>query len=121
MAVRLVPFETDREELADGSVRISAHGELDLATASALAEALSDCDPDDHGRLVLDLADVPFIDATGLRVLIEARRRRVRAGGDLVIEHPSRQVTRLLDIAGDRAGLRVARRRDEHRPARARA
>ncbi len=117
MSVRLVPFETECEELADGSVRICAHGELDLATASALGEAISDCDADPHSQVVVELADVPFIDAAGLRVLMEARLDRVRAGGDLVIARPSRQVSRLLDIAGERAGLRVVGRSDEPRRA----
>lgn len=117
MSVRLVPFETECEELADGSVRISAHGELDLATASALDEAISECEADPHGEVVVELADVPFIDATGLRVLMDARRRRVRAGGELVIARPSRQVSRLLDIAGERAGLRVVGDSDEPRRA----
>ena len=115
MSVRLVPFKTEREKLADGSLRLYAHGELDLATASALDEALVDCDQDRSGRIVVDLADVPFIDAAGLRVLIEARQRRHDAGGELLIARPSRQVARLLEIAGPRAGLRVARGSGEPR------
>jgi anti-sigma B factor antagonist len=111
----LVPFDTEREELADGSVRVSAHGELDLATASALDEALSECDADEGACVMVDLADVPFIDAAGLRVLIEARRQRVELGGELVIARPSRQVSRLLEIAGERTGLRVAPDPDEPR------
>jgi len=107
MSLRLVPFDTERETLADGSVRISAHGELDLATASALDAALRECSREAPTRLVVDLSDVPFIDAAGLRVLIAARRRQDEASGELVIASPSRQVARLLQIAGERANLRV--------------
>ena len=107
MSVRLVPFDTEREDLADGSIRVAAHGELDLATASALDAALRECSRDTPGRLVVDLSDVPFIDAAGLRALIAARRRQDNAGGELLIASPSRQVARLLEIAGKRAGLHV--------------
>lgn len=107
MSVRLVPFETEREVLADGSVRVAAHGELDLATASALDEALVECAEETPKRLVVDLSDVPFIDAAGLRVLVEAQKRQAKTDGELVINRPSRQVARLLQIAGSRAEFRV--------------
>jgi len=117
VTVRLVPFDTECDELADGSTRLSAHGELDLATVSAFDEALARCGRDDPSRLVVDLADVPFIDAAGLRVLIDAKRRRDRAGGELVIARPSRQVSRLLEVAGERAGLQVTGGEDPPRRA----
>src|SRR2546423_6024144 len=98
MSVRLVPFETERESFPDGSLRVTAHGELDLATASALDAALRDAADEHADRVVIDLADVPFIDAAGLRVLIRAQRRQDEAGGELPIARPSRQVARLLSI-----------------------
>lgn len=45
-------------------------GELDLATAPQLAEAIGD---GDSSPIVLDLADVTFIDSVGLRSLLQAR------------------------------------------------
>jgi anti-sigma B factor antagonist len=107
VSVRLVPFKTEREEVADGSLRMRAHGELDLATASALDEDLIDCDLNQPWHLVVDLSDVPFIDAAGLRVLIRARERLESSGGELLIASPSRQVARLLEVAGKSTGLRV--------------
>ena len=109
VGVRLVPFETELEELDGDSLRLYVRGELDLATASALEEALLDCAREEPARLVVDLADVPFMDATGLRVLIEGQRRQKETGGDLVIGRPSRQVARLLEVAGERARFRIAR------------
>jgi anti-sigma B factor antagonist len=114
VGVRLVPFETELEELDDGSLRLYVRGELDLATASGLEEALLDSARNDPARLVVDLAEVPFMDAAGLRVLIAAQRRQSEAGGDLVIGRPSRQVARLLEVAGERARFRILR--DEAHP-----
>jgi anti-anti-sigma factor len=107
MTTHLVPFETECERLQDGSVRVAAHGELDLATASALGEALEDCTQDHPPRVVVDLSDVPFMDASGLRVLLLAHARQREAEGDLVIAHPSRPVRRLLAIAAERAELPI--------------
>ena len=99
MGVQLLRFETECEELADGSVRVCAHGELDMATASTLERALVDCTREHHSRVIVDLADVPFMDASGLRVLLSAHDRQRKDDGELVITHPSRQVVRLLDVA----------------------
>ena len=104
-----MPFRTECEELSDGSLLLSAHGELDLATASALEQPLLDCIREHPPCVIVDLADVPFMDASGLRVLIAARRRLREADGELLIARPSRQVAWLLEIAGPRTEFRVAR------------
>ena len=107
MTTHLVPFDTECERLHDGSVRVAAHGELDLATASALSEALEDCTQDNPPRVVVDLEDVPFMDASGLRVLLRAHARQREEGGELVIARPSRPVRRLLRLAADRVELPI--------------
>lgn len=95
----MVRFETECEELADNAVIVRAHGELDVATAPVLDRALVDCAREHPSRLIVDLADVPFMDASGLRVLVSARGRQHEDHGEMLIAHPSRQVLRLLEIA----------------------
>jgi anti-sigma B factor antagonist len=51
-------------------------GELDLSTADALRSALAEALAGDPGRLVVDLADVTFVDPAGIRPLTEAAVRR---------------------------------------------
>ena len=99
MGVQILQFDSECEELADGSRLLRAHGEVDVATASRLERALSNCGRQHPARLIVDLADVPFMDASGLRVLISARGRQQEQHGELLIAHPSRQVARLLDVA----------------------
>lgn len=101
-------FHTECEELPNGTLYLCAHGELDLATASVLRETLAACADEAPRHLIVDLADVPFIDMSGLRVLVEARQRQLGSGGELLIGRPSRQVQRVLEIAGSRAELTVA-------------
>jgi anti-sigma B factor antagonist len=73
--------------------RLCLFGELELTTAPILVDALA---AQDTAAVVLDLAGVTFLDSTGLRTLIEARRsRRV-----LRITNPTDAITRLADLTG---------------------
>jgi anti-sigma B factor antagonist len=54
--------------------RVPVSGEVDLATAPALEAALHDAIAAPAGRVVLDCAGLTFMDSSGLRVLIEAKR-----------------------------------------------
>jgi len=71
-------------------------GELDLAGAPTLASAVewAAADPSDL-PLVLDMADVSFIDSTGVRTLLEASQG---AGRPIALLAPSTAVTRVLDL-----------------------
>lgn len=74
--------------------RVTAAGELDVATVDRLDEALADA----LGRspmLVLDLAGIAFIDSTGLNALVRARQRAMRSRARFVLV-PSPIVRRLL-------------------------
>jgi anti-anti-sigma factor len=74
-------------------------GEIDAHTASEFAESLTAASAD-GGDVTVDLAGVPFMDSSGLRVLIEAHQRIAGAGRRLVLAAPSDAVIRLLDVAG---------------------
>ena len=72
-------------------------GEIDAHTAPALAEAMQALGA---GETVVDLADVTFLDSSGLRVLIAASGHARDLGGDLVLAHPTAAIHRLLEISG---------------------
>ncbi|MCU7826745.1 STAS domain-containing protein [Kitasatospora sp. DSM 101779] len=83
---------------SDGGVTVvTAHGEIDIATADALrarlVAALSR-----HGHVAVDLAEVTFIDCGGLRALTGAHQVAVRAGRRLTLRTPSPPVARLLAL-----------------------
>jgi anti-sigma B factor antagonist len=54
-----------------GTCRLTLRGELDLATAAQLEQALSEAGDD----VLLDLRGLTFMDSTGVRVLLEAAER----------------------------------------------
>jgi anti-anti-sigma factor len=70
-------------------------GELDMATAPALAERLAT----DATIRVVDLRHVTFVDAQGIRPLLMAARRR-SCGEAVELLAPSRAVRRFLEVAG---------------------
>ena len=55
------------------SVTLQLHGDLDIATAPDLAEALNSI-PASYGRLVLDLSKLGFIDSSGVRALVQGKQ-----------------------------------------------
>ena len=82
---------------------VTVAGELDLATAARLRarlRAVADQSPA-PSRVVVDLADLRFVDGTGMAVLVEAQRMLTAAGSRLVLRSPSattRRVVRLLQL-----------------------
>jgi anti-sigma B factor antagonist len=75
-------------------------GELDLATAPDLEQHLRALEEGEGIRIVLELSGLTFMDSAGLTVIVEAERRAGERGRSLVMRGPSRQVTRLLELAG---------------------
>ena len=78
-------------------VLVALRGELDVTDAASAAVALialaaRDCE------IIVDLADLEFIDSSGLAALVLARRHARQAGGDLLLAAPQQQVLRLLTL-----------------------
>ena len=74
---------------------VIASGEIDVATAPQLGEAIAEC-PD--GDVIVDLTSVEFMDSTGLKVLLAAQRLVNRRGARLLIHYVSPIITRLIEI-----------------------
>jgi anti-sigma B factor antagonist len=92
-----VSFAVGVRHVGDTDV-VSPAGEIDIATAPAVRDALAATVG--GRRLVLDLRGVQFMDTSGLQLLIEEQRRsRERGGAFAVVPGPAR-VQRLLDVAG---------------------
>jgi anti-sigma B factor antagonist len=77
--------------------RLSIRGELDMTTVGALDEALIRASRS-GGTVEIDLAEVDFIDGSGLSVLMDAESRARRANHELRIVAASSNVRRLIDF-----------------------
>ena len=81
--------------LRDGYVVIALRGELDLCTAASVMPAFMA--PAESGAgIIVDLADLAYVDCSSLRELASAREQARRTGGDLLLAGPQPIVLRLL-------------------------
>ena len=83
----------------DGAVVVRLAGELDLYNAQTVRETLLECCADGPERLIVDLAEVRFIDSTALGVLIEARTRMPNRRS-FMLAAPGLETRRALEISG---------------------
>jgi len=82
-----------------GRLRIvEVDGEVDILTAPRLAAAVKDDDAFD--ALVLDVAKMPFISSSGLRVIVSLHRRLARRGGGVAVVAVQPFVERILEMVG---------------------
>jgi anti-anti-sigma factor len=74
-------------------------GEIDLSTVSKLRQTLAHVIAAPRQEVVVDLAAVEFIDASGVGVLVGAAGEAGRAGVKFRLRAPSPSVERVLDLA----------------------
>ena len=84
---------------SNGAVVVHLTGELDLYNAHVVREALLACCAEEPPRLVVDLANVGFVDSTALGVLIEARSR-LTDRQSFLLAAPGPETRRALEISG---------------------
>lgn len=89
-----------------GYAVVALRGELDLMDAASAATALETVAAR-QPRIIVDLARLKFIDASGIAALSRGRRRARNAGGDLLLAAPQRPVRRVLAIIWDVDGFGV--------------
>lgn len=84
----------------DGAVVIRLRGELDVATSVELRRVLAQALEEKPRDLVFDLADLSFVDSTGIGVLVGACRRAEEANCSFVLRSPARSVLKALRLTG---------------------
>jgi anti-anti-sigma factor len=84
----------------DAGPVIGVSGEIDLASAPYLGDALTAAIDTGQGPVVVDLAEVTFMDSTGLGVLVFAHNRLAREERQLQLRSPSARVMRVVEVSG---------------------
>lgn len=90
-------------------------GELDIATGTDVVDAARRALRRQPARIVVDLAEITFLDLTGTRALMRCRRLSASKRCDFVLAQPSAAVQHMLDVSGlhavfdidDRTGMRA--------------
>jgi anti-anti-sigma factor len=103
----LVPDDAPRRSLLEivalpgPQTTVSLAGELDPATAPDLQARLLELAADPAvNRVVIDLAQISFLDSAGLRVLVSANEALRSRSAELVLRGPSANVRRVLEVTG---------------------
>lgn len=80
-----------------GAARLRLTGELDLVTAACARAAIRSAQEESR-LLICDLADLRFIDLTGVRVLLDAAAHADRTGGRLIVANSPPILPRMLRL-----------------------
>jgi anti-sigma B factor antagonist len=91
----------------DGHTVVGLKGELDIATVDDLREDLRKAREMYGVHLILDLAELEFMDSQGLSVIVSCHKTVTAAGGSLALVAPRPIVRRTLEITGLSGRLHV--------------
>ena len=87
-------------ETRNGVVRIAVGGELDMASAPALAGSLEGAESGGTHAIILDLRDTTFIDSSGLRAILKASQHAKSNGHQLAIVGVNPSARQLFELTG---------------------
>ena len=97
-------LEIDTQKTPDQIALVHLKGEIDLHTCSLLRDALRELIEQGCYRIVINLAEVPYLDSAALGVLVDAVRRvREHEGGISLVQttpfvRRAFEITRLVKI-----------------------
>ena len=100
-------FELRSDRLENGEqVRVGVEGEMDLSVVGLIDREVERAEATDATRIELDLDKLEFMDASGVRLLLELNARSQSNGKRLRITGAAApQVRRVLDLTGAGAVL----------------
>jgi anti-anti-sigma factor len=90
-------FELTERPLGPDTRGIDVAGELEMAVADQLREALERAT---EAVVLVGLRDCDFLDSTGIAVIVRAQMVMAREGRRLLVHGPSREALRILSMAG---------------------
>ena len=93
-------FDVIARAVESGIVILDIEGEIDAFTAPKLKQEMVQQIEDGATRIAVDLADVKYLDSTGLGVLISGLKRTRDKNGEMVLICPNVRITRIFDITG---------------------
>ena len=92
-----------------GALRIRVIGEVDMACAATLEETIVSAPVPPGGKVLLDMAEVAFIDSAGISAIIGAHKKRVAEGVPVSLVEVPPLVGQLLKLTGVDTYLEVSR------------
>ncbi|MEY2437936.1 MAG: anti-sigma factor antagonist [Acidimicrobiaceae bacterium] len=87
-------------EIGEHEVRLLLSGEVDLATAGLVVQAVEAAAANGATSVELDLSEVPFIDSSGIAAIVRSHRALQAVDGRLTIGSKSPPVARVIELSG---------------------
>lgn len=87
-------------EKCSGAIVLTVEGDVDLATASTLAQHLDNAISVQPSAVVVDLSGVDFLASVGMSVLIAAREKAHHVGSILVVVADGPTTRRPMELVG---------------------
>jgi anti-anti-sigma factor len=81
-------------------VVIDLRGDIDAANVDNVAKIIADARRPPGSSVVVDMANVTFMDVRGMRVLLEARQALAAEGVLLRLQRPPQCVRLVLELTG---------------------
>lgn len=88
------------QSVSNNKCVVSVAGEVDVSNAAELRGALEEAIAADAAHIEVDLSEAPYVDSTGIGVLVGAVRRAQEASKQLRVTKPQRNVQRVLSLLG---------------------
>ncbi|MFE9680539.1 STAS domain-containing protein [Streptomyces sp. NPDC006285] len=100
MSIAQNPLSVEVTLPREDAVLLTVEGHLDIDTATGLQHHLAN--QFQHGRrhFLLELSAVPFMDSSGMNIIIRAYQQTRELGGSVHIIAPAPAVRRILDLTG---------------------
>ena len=86
-------------EVLEGATIIKPIGEIDLSRAPSLRQHLKEAQAAKPGTLVIDLAEVPYMDSSGVATLVEAMQIARRNKSRIILCAMQDRVKSIFEIA----------------------
>jgi len=93
-----VNLEIETQMTPDNIPVVHLKGEIDLHTCSVLRDTLRDLIEKEHYQIVINLAEVPYLDSAALGVLVDAVRRVREHEGSISLVSTTPFVRRAFEI-----------------------
>ena len=102
--IRASRFEI-RSELEGDTARLTVTGEIDIATAPRVEEAIATVLAQGASAVIVDLSRLAFVDSSGLRMLITLNDRAGAEGWSLGLLRPPEPAFSVFQITGAEENL----------------
>ncbi len=91
-------MESKIETRAEGMAILHLSGRLDLASAAKFRNQVAELLGDGNLVVILDLAEVSFVDSSGLGAIVSGLKAARQCGGDLRLAGAQEQMRSLLEL-----------------------